>query len=659
MRFPVVTTPQALESESITALATRLRRLRYLSVFVLFTAAWLLLLSLSWVQYSHFALTKDFAIYHQAWYEIAHGNLNPREFVNGSRYYKNHLEILMWAFAPLYWVWPHSFWLLALQDTGVVGAALVAALWSLRLIEQSSLSRVEQRFLSVVALVLLLANPWFMESATFDFHFQDIAGFFLIMSAWQFSKNRNIAAFILAGLVTLTGNVSMTYLVALGFSVALHDRGRRLRGWAVVLIGIAGFLLSEHLGVNLGATVTASHSVTTASEGSANAPSLIVAILSDPSRMMSHLWDAKTNVYANIAPEGILGLANIWAFPIVVLLLIENALPGSFLLFSTPGFQSDPIYALLTVGTISVLIKAIMKKRNLGLVFGVLVIINVLGWAVAWTGRIVPVSFTDHITNSGASTLQSVRRRVPHNAEVVASQGILGRFAGRRYVLPFPIGHTAVPIKTKTVVFIVSPYEGIDVSSVSTELNRIAYLSHLPGSHLLSKKSGIWAFEWTHPRGVKSIVIPSSNTTPAWGLGTVVGTPVLEGSLHDWHMGTQSNAYGYVVNQAYWRLANGQYQVKVRIAESGPTNLEVWNATGKVLLRRVALPATNGIENITVPFSVRHQYPLHVYKGIGLFRMDPPGGSSPYDNIELRVWTPGHEIVSVYSLKIERIARKR
>ena len=86
--------------------------------------------------YQHFALTPDFAQYHQAWYLIAHGHLNPYDTVGNFTFWQNHAEFIMWPLALLYWIFPSGLQLLWLQDIGVVGAELVAFLWLCQLAER-------------------------------------------------------------------------------------------------------------------------------------------------------------------------------------------------------------------------------------------------------------------------------------------------------------------------------------------------------------------------------------------------------------------------------------------------------------------------------------------------------------------------------------------
>src|ERR1039457_5327138 len=42
--------------------------------------------------YHRFALTWDFAVYHQPWYLIAHGNLDPRTSVESMTFWRNDSE---------------------------------------------------------------------------------------------------------------------------------------------------------------------------------------------------------------------------------------------------------------------------------------------------------------------------------------------------------------------------------------------------------------------------------------------------------------------------------------------------------------------------------------------------------------------------------------
>lgn len=124
--------------------------------------------------YRHFALTPDFAQYQQAWYLIAHGNLNPYHTVGNFTFWQNHAEFIMWPLALLYWVFPHGVFLLWLHDTAVVGAEFVAFLWLCEIAQRYRPGR-DARWLAGAGLILLAVNPWSWWAVSFDFHAECLA----------------------------------------------------------------------------------------------------------------------------------------------------------------------------------------------------------------------------------------------------------------------------------------------------------------------------------------------------------------------------------------------------------------------------------------------------------------------------------------------------
>ena len=126
-------------------------------------------LTWSFLLYSHFSLTPDSAQYLQAWYLIAHGDLNPYDTVGSFAFWQNHAEFIMWPIALLYWVFPSGVQLLWLQDICVVGAELVAFTWLCEIALRYRGGR-EAQWLAGAGLVLLAVNPWSWWTVSFDFH---------------------------------------------------------------------------------------------------------------------------------------------------------------------------------------------------------------------------------------------------------------------------------------------------------------------------------------------------------------------------------------------------------------------------------------------------------------------------------------------------------
>jgi hypothetical protein len=110
---------------------------------------------------------------------------------------------------------------------------------------------------------------------------------------------------------------------------------------------------------------------------------------------------------------------------------------------------------------------------------------------------------------------------------------------------------------------------------------------------------------------------------------------------------------GYVVAGDYWREAPGRYQATVELSTTVPVHVEVWDATGNVLLARRYVPPTNGFTATTLDVDARRTYPTHPYGGAGPFRILPVP-PAPGDELEVRVWTAGGGLVSVSSVELSR-----
>ena len=113
----------------------------------------------------------------------------------------------------------------------------------------------------------------------------------------------------------------------------------------------------------------------------------------------------------------------------------------------------------------------------------------------------------DHAT---AAQLSVVRAKIPDGAETIGSQGIVGRFAQRRFFYPyfdvFADGQT-VPLYGRTVYVVLVPRQGIEAAPVPGADAAIAMMRQLH-AQTLSDRDGVYAFAWHVPRGRRNIVFP-------------------------------------------------------------------------------------------------------------------------------------------------------
>jgi Predicted membrane protein (DUF2079) len=605
----------------------------------------------STVLYRRFALTFDYAVFDQAWWEIAHGKLDPVT-LEGFPYWRDHGDLMAWLLAPLYWLFPSGIALLLLQDMCVVVAEATAFLW---LCDSAARDRdgTDGAWLAATGLVLLVANPWIWWAISFDFHIEAVALLFVTLVIRDLAYARRRAWIWVIPLI-LCGDVAGTYLVGAGLGGMLANRQARRSGALMACLGLSavGFITLVH--ANIGSGLSAYAYLAAAAPGSAplGLAALARGVASHPIEVLRTLWSKHADVLASLSPSGLLGLADPALLPLVIIVVLANNLFHG-LSFAAPIFQYLPVYILLPVGTVLILARLTRRSRPLALALCAILVAQALGWAAAWGPR-TSVQWL-RVSAPAAATLTKVADLIPASASVIASQGVVGRFAGRVHV-NFLNAAGPMPVDGETW-FVLAPTQGIEILSPASTIALVQELAGPLHATMLADSHGIWAFKWDPPAGVRSIVIPSSRAPlAAWATPPAPGSAgrvVLSGpEAGSWHVASTGRA-GYVDDELAWRVPTGIYQAVVRLSASGPVNLEVWNDNGNVLLTRRTIPATNGVEAFALPVDALVGYRDPTYRGWGPFEANfspaPPG-----QRIEIRVWSPGGETVNVYRASLTR-----
>jgi hypothetical protein len=627
-------------------LAAPLRRVRRIGYVVLgLQLAGFLVWST--ILYHRFALTWDFAVYHQAWFLIAHGNIDPYNSVQGFPFWRTHCEFLLWPLAPLYWIWPHDVLLLWLQDAGVVAAEAVAFTWLCELAQKYRPGR-DAAWLAGAGLVLLAVNPWIFASVSWDYHTEPLAILFAALVARDLANGRRRAWACVAPLLGC-GDVAGTYLAALGLGGVLAGRRSRLPGSVMACLGVGATLVITLIHGNLGSGRGLQAYAYLAAAGPLGAPLSLAAlakgIATHPLGVLRVLWAKRLDLWANLAPSGLAGIGFVWLLPITVVVLLANNLWGGWL-FAPPGFQSLPLYVLLPAGTVAVLGRLMRRHRRAALLLTGLLVAQALAWAAVWGPRL-PGQWL-RVPAPAAATLASIEARIPASAEVIASQGVAGRFSGHAHVRPL-FGPGTLPVNGQTW-FIITPMAGIETLSTASAMALTGELAGPLRATLVTHTDGVWAFRWRPPPGVHTVTVPGDPARlAAWAAPMApggVGRPVMTGPVADWRM-TSSAGKGYVADEIAWQQPPGRYQASVTLSATGPVNVEVWNDTGNVLLARRNIPATTGVESVVLPVDAAAAYRSPRYSGWGPFRADfvPP---PPGERLEVRVWSPGTGTVNVY-----------
>jgi hypothetical protein len=595
----------------------------------------------------------DFAGCYQAWYLISHGVLGAAGF------WKAQGIFIIWPLAIFGLLWPHPITLLVIQDLAIVGAEAVAFSWLTEIIR----ARRDLPFfaLSSLGLLLLVADPWIYWSASWDYHSEAVGTLFAILAARDLSRGRK-RGWIWSGLTLLSGMVPATYLAGIGLGL-LFKRKRRLPAFILIVGATVWFLVLTKLGA--GGTLPP-----TPAGSSAASQRLAGQFVTDPvMTLLRHGFSVFANpgsrwvdTLANVSPSGLLGVFTAPFVGVAAVVLGENGIQ-SYVGPITPSFQNLPIYMLTPVGTVLALSWLHRRfgarlARALMLVAG----LNVVGWGVVWIPQI-PSTWL-RVSPTAASVLNRVEARIPEQDGVVASQGVVGDFAGRKYFSPL---YSWPPFRVRVVApatwFVVAPYAGIETETVVQSLDVVDRLASDPRARLVLEDDGIWVFRLSVPQSARPVrlSIPKvPQTLPAALFETAVGTRVLTGPLASWHLQSNGTA-GQLLFNDYWLEGVGRYQASVRLRCSGFTKIEVWDTTTNTMLAKRRYRSTRGTVNANLEVQVtsadpyRSSSPGSLYYGVGPFRVDPVPAAVG-NSLEVKVIVRSGVRASVYSVSMRPIA---
>jgi uncharacterized membrane protein len=498
--------------------------------------------------YSHFDLTVDFAVENQAWSRIAHGDLSPYMTINphnyphyGYPFWKDHLELITWPLALLGLVFPSSFTLLVVQDLALAACTVVIVLFTRDVLVaapagedgiaaepgHARLSWWEQRWdrgwvpaLGLGALAIALINPWVYWSASFDFHIEPLATLFALLVARDVWKGRMLRSLWWVVALLLCGNVAGTYLVGIGIFalLSIHRRDLRVPGIALTVGGILASVIVSAVGGAEGTLIGYNYAylahVPAGSPASTGA--ILGGIIAHPGTPLHMIWSRAHLLYLQLAAGGLIGVLSPLGFGMSVVVLLENALNGSLVFSSqTSAFQSLSVYAFVLVGTVMVLLwlgrRRWSGRRLVASVVAAAVLVQVVVLAAIW----IPRARTQFAVINGptATTLAQLQPKIPDGAEVIASQGVIGRFADRRLVFPFldvDSGGQIVPVYGTGPVVVILTNAGLEFSTAAGTATAVDYL-HSLGAQEITSRNGVQAFV-VHPKaGTTRLEFPATS----------------------------------------------------------------------------------------------------------------------------------------------------
>jgi len=126
--------------------------------------------------------------------------------------------------------------------------------------------------------------------------------------------------------------VTGTYLAGIGLGVLLAGRGMRRRGAVLACIGVVAAVLFITLihgnrGSAHGLQAYAYLAIPGAkATGHVPMSKLILGIATHPLRVLTVLWGKRVDLWANLAPSGLVGLGYLILLPLILVVAMANSL---------------------------------------------------------------------------------------------------------------------------------------------------------------------------------------------------------------------------------------------------------------------------------------------------------------------------------------------
>jgi hypothetical protein len=581
------------------------------------------------------SLTTDFAIFYQAVYLISHGTLDPYSTVTNYPFVADHFALGMWLLAPLVGVWHSPLALKFAGDAFILAGDATALVWICRLLaDRPSPNPRVAGVLLALGIVATVLNPWPYYDAAFDFHFTSFAGWALVSSGFAYYLGRDALAALCGLAALLAGEVSATLLVGLSLGFVLA----RPRAFAVPLLltafALGDIVLVHRLHVDVGSHTGTLYGYLAPGVPAPSALQILGGVVRDPATAFGAVWQARLRGYANVAPQGLLGLFSPWAAGVWAVLLLENLLPrGEQMPFSFPGFQFAPGYALLAVGEIWFLCVAVRSERlRVGL--AALSLANALLWGSIWIPQ-AAFAFLRSTPEADAK-LDVVAAVVPAGAPLIASQGVVGSFAARLHVVPFTTSGR-YPLWPGDNYLLFVPYTGVEYPAEDAS-RAIGCLERDPRATVLLASNELWLFR-VRAGGASDIDLGTCRPAAAVAFATNNGARLLDPGDARLVVGPASDS-GYVLRSAYFRRPSGSYRFDLELQSAPAARIEVWDfVSGKTLaIAQAGDSRQEQTARVGIRFRATSARAL-LFSGIGPF-VAPPIVNDDDGVLELRVWTP-------------------
>lgn len=470
-----------------------------------------LMLAFSSLEYQRFALNRDFAIFNQAWWSIAHGHLDPFSTVLGTKFWHNDSDFIVWALSPLYWIDRSGVVLLWIQDLAVFATEIVTFRWVCATLEQRPMTPRLAQAIAAVAAGALLIDPWAWETIAFAFRTETLAALFVVLLARDLLAVRR-RAWLWAAATMLCCAPAIPYVIGAGFAGLLTSSGRRGRILAatVAVVGLGWLTLVSRIGGAGLAGANVSHWYGYLVGGSKHTPGALavaLGVVRHPEAVLHLIGLRWETVFGFLVVVGLVGLATPWGFCITAVVIgpsLVNHDPG-FLTFLS-SFQTWPALPFVLVGSVTIIARlsqgSARRQRFAVATLGAWAV--VAGIAAA---SVLPSVVPTWVNVSGrtARALEAVDTQVPPGSELITDSGIAGRFAQRSDIRAAGLGST--PIDQRRIVIVLLGGQGAG-DPTPTDARLAAHRLTMSGARLRLARRSLYVLDWNPPSDLRSVQLP-------------------------------------------------------------------------------------------------------------------------------------------------------
>ena len=365
----------------------------------------------------------------QAVWSTAHGRPLDVTELDGDQVNRlgAHVDPLLAAFAPLWWVWPSPTMLLVAQAVAVALGAL-PVFWLAR----KHLGSERLAALFALAYLLYPAVQWL---ALDEFHAVALACPLLLYAVWYLDEDRLAAALPFLGLAAVTKEEVPLAVAGLGIWFALA-RGRRLAGAAIAVAGVAlsAFYLAVVMPYFRDGDAPAFYDRYDAVGGSP--AGIVEKAFTDPLALLQAVTEGRDLTFLLQLALPLAGLFLAAPLLLVAALpeLAANLLSETATQTSIEFHYTAPIAPFLVAGAVF----ASARLPRLAPLVPAAALAGAVVLGPLWAGELVPERMTAHDRVAARAV-----DLVPSDAAVSSTNGLGAHLSARRRVFSFPVIHDA------------------------------------------------------------------------------------------------------------------------------------------------------------------------------------------------------------------------